>query len=269
VILLQLQSVSQSVSQLGSVCGLILILYAIFVFDKNTPSPSLYSLIPTIGAGLVLIFANNKNLVGRLLSNKVLVVVGLMSYSAYLWHQPLLAFARLGGIDESNTLLLGLLVLSSILIAYFSWKYVETPFRDKQKISRKTLFSLSILFTITFVSIGLVVDKNNGFNSRLNNQQKAIAEFQNYDFNEVYRHNACFIEAKNTYEEFKDECFGSKTSESYLIWGDSYAAAASVGLRVVYSDTIQLTASACPPLIDTVFKYRPNCLDINNFVKEN
>ncbi|MFZ6659137.1 acyltransferase family protein [Undibacterium sp. TJN19] len=261
--------VSQRASQLVSLIGLVLILYAIFTFDYKTPSPSLYTLIPTIGAGLVLVFANTKNLVGKLLGSKAFVGIGLISYSAYLWHQPLLAFARLRSLDGLTNINLILLCLTALLFGYWSWKYVENPFRNKQKISRKILFILSLVLTFTFIVVGLIGWKCKDLNSRLSKQQKVIARFQNYDFTQTLRRYTCYMEPENTYHNFKDECYGNKTSDAYLIWGDSYAAASSKGIRTVHNDIIQLTASACPPLIDTSFVDRPNCLYINNFVKEN
>ncbi len=260
--------VSQSVSQSVSLVGLALILYAIFAFDSKTPSPSLYTLIPTIGAGLILVFANNKNLVGKLLGGKLFIGLGLISYSTYLWHQPILAFARLRSVDGLANSMLITLCISSVALGYLSWKFIENPFRIKNKIKNQSLVLMGIFFTVLFILIGLVGHKNNGFDSRLTEQDKVIAEWQNYDFTQTLRRYECFMEPENTYLEFKNECFGEHTSNSYLIWGDSYAAASSKGLRTIHNDVIQLTASACPPLIDTNFTERPNCLQINKFVKE-
>lgn len=257
-----------STSHSLSLTGLALVLYAIFTFDKKTPFPSLYTLIPTIGAGLILVFANNKNLVGKFLGSKLLVGIGLISYGSYLWHQPLLAFARLRSVDDLTSPTIVTLCLSSLVFGYLSWKFLETPFRSKAQVSNKSLTLLSVFFTITFISIGLIGYINNGFDNRLAARDKAIAEWQNYDFKQALRRHKCFMEPENTYLDFKSECFGKYSLDAHLIWGDSYAAASSSGLRAVHSDIIQLTASACPPLIDIIFTDRPNCLKINNFIKK-
>ena len=80
--------------QLDSI-GLFLIFFSILVYNSHTPFPGLYALIPIIGTLLIICFANQNTITGKFLGSKALVSIGLISYSAYLWHQPLLAFARL------------------------------------------------------------------------------------------------------------------------------------------------------------------------------
>ena len=81
-----------------------------------------------------------KRLAAKLLSTKAFVGIGLISYSAYLWHQPLFAFARIKLVDTpSSTLMIGL-ALSSLLLAYVTWKYIEQPFRQRGAADKKYLF---------------------------------------------------------------------------------------------------------------------------------
>ena len=74
--------------------GLSLVVFSVLFFDKLTPFPSFHSLIPILGTLLLILFAQEGTLVARFLSIKLLVGLGLISYSAYLWHQPLLAIFR-------------------------------------------------------------------------------------------------------------------------------------------------------------------------------
>lgn len=119
--------------QTGSLIGLALIVYAIFAFDKSTPFPSSYTLIPTLGTAFVIIFATPQTIVGKMLGSKFLVGVGLISYSAYLWHQPLFAFARIRSLIEPSIWLFGLLTLFSFLLAYLTWRYIEKSFHLYQE----------------------------------------------------------------------------------------------------------------------------------------
>lgn len=83
-----------AIDQTLSLLGLTLIAGSVFLYDEHTPSPGLAMLAPTIGTGLILLYAKPATWAARLLSLPPLVTVGLLSYSAYLWHQPLFAFAR-------------------------------------------------------------------------------------------------------------------------------------------------------------------------------
>jgi len=93
-------------NQALSLLGFGMIVYSIIAFDKTTPFPSLYALIPTIGTGLLILCAVPKTFIHKLLSLKFIVGIGLISYSAYLWHQPLLAFARHRLLGDVSDLLL-------------------------------------------------------------------------------------------------------------------------------------------------------------------
>ena len=156
-------SFSHLVSQSVSLVGLSLILYAIFAFDKSTPSPSLFSLVPTIGASLILVFSNERNLVGKLLGSKLLVGIGLISYSAYLWHQPIISFSKLRNLFGFQLVSPLLIVLTSLFLAYLSWKFIEKPFRNKKFISSLFILYFSSIGTVTFITIGSIIYFENGF----------------------------------------------------------------------------------------------------------
>jgi len=171
-------SAGNSICQVGSAVGLILIAVAIFSFDELTPFPSLYALVPTIGTAMVILFGTQGTLVGMLLGNKFLVGVGLISYSAYLWHHPLMAFARNRAADEPSSLLLGTLAASSLFLAYFSWKYVEKPFRDKRRFSRKEIFGWGAAVSGLLVVFGLIGNLTTGFLYRYDEEDRFLASLQ-------------------------------------------------------------------------------------------
>ena len=120
----RLSQLPQAVCQALSLLGMGLMLAAAVLYDKATPFPSVYALVPTLGAALVIGFGNATTWVGRLLSTRVLVGVGLISYSAYLWHQPLFAFTRLTQGGEPSPVVMFSLSVLTLVLAYATWRWV-------------------------------------------------------------------------------------------------------------------------------------------------
>jgi peptidoglycan/LPS O-acetylase OafA/YrhL len=161
------ESRRQWIGDAASSAGLLLIVYAIFGFDKSTPFPSYYALVPTLGAALIILYANPQTLTGRLLGSKLPVALGLISYSVYLWHQPLFAFARHRSMDEPGTGMLLALICATVGLGYLSWRYVEQPFRNRNWISRKTVVVSSLFIIALFLAIGTITRINGGFPGRV------------------------------------------------------------------------------------------------------
>ena len=128
------------VAQIGSAAGLAMIVYAIFAFDATVPFPSVWALIPVLGTALIIACARPSTLVGTVLSWRPIVGVGLISYSAYLWHQPLFAFARIRFLNEVTPATYLVLSVVALGLAYLSWRFVERPFRNKTQFSRRQIF---------------------------------------------------------------------------------------------------------------------------------
>lgn len=155
--------------------GLGMVAYSVFLFNEETPFPSLYALVPTIGTALIIIFSSEESSLGKLLGSKILVGVGLISYSAYLWHQPLFVFARHIYLDNPPQLIFLVLSAASLLLAYFSWKYIEAPFRKRGVFSRKQVFSFTAIGSLFFITFGLLGNFSNGFPERYPLELRNIA----------------------------------------------------------------------------------------------
>lgn len=125
--------------------GLSAVLFSIFIFNSSIPFPSAYTLVPVIGTSMILLFSSNDSMVTKALSNKLLVHIGLISYSTYLWHQPLLAFYKINFFETQTNLIIGSICALSFTFGWLSTKFFENPFRDKSKFSRKSIFSFSII----------------------------------------------------------------------------------------------------------------------------
>ena len=150
-------------NDLLALVGLAAIIFSIFFYDETTPFPSVYALVPVLGVVLLVLYADEETIAAKLLSTKDFVRIGLISYSAYLWHQPLFSFARVKGPNAPSTALIALLMVASFLLAYLSWKYIETPFRNKAHISRKKIFLISASGMLMFVTAGFIGHKTDGF----------------------------------------------------------------------------------------------------------
>ncbi len=145
-------------SEVAGWLGVALILYAVFAYSKATPFPGLYALVPTLGTVLIILFSTQQTTVGKFVGNKAFVGVGLISYSAYLWHQPVLAFARHWS-KELDKFTLLLLVAFVLTIAYFSWRFIERPFRAKGRFKRKFVFTASFVAALFFIFTGYLTSK--------------------------------------------------------------------------------------------------------------
>jgi peptidoglycan/LPS O-acetylase OafA/YrhL len=166
-------------SDLLSTAGLALIVFSIFYYDSSTPFPSLSTLAPVVGTALVLLYAQRNTFVGRLLSKAPLVGIGLISYSAYLWHQPLFAFARIRSLTEPSQTLMAGLAIASLLLAIVTWKYVEQPFRKQSGsvlASRKSVFAASAAVGSALVAVGVAGNLTKGFEGRLTPEMRTIAK---------------------------------------------------------------------------------------------
>ena len=173
-------SIPQNLNEFFSLTGLIMIMYSIVFFDKDTPFPSLYTLIPTLGTAMIIISALPNTIVNKILSIKQFVFLGLLSYSSYLWHQPIFAFSRHIYSNEIHDVVFFLLSIASIFIAYFSWKFVEKPFRNKSKFSQKGIFTFSLCGIWVFIIIGTIFSLSNGFIKKYDEiEQKIYNDFIN------------------------------------------------------------------------------------------
>lgn len=280
----------QATSEVGGWLGVFLILYAVFTYSKAVPFPGLFALVPTIGAALVILFASRETSVGRLVGNKALVGVGLLSYSAYLWHQPLFAFARHQGLTEHDKFVFLTLSVLSIVLAYFSWRFVEAPFRSGKAVGRTMVWLLSSVGLAFFASVGLVGHHKDGDLGQTSDQQKSFLKyFENdapnwqYDVKnglvEKYRHECNFYDISQYQAgsptnvpraSISETCFSSEKGSDRLvfIWGDSHAQQLNYGLRESLSndyDILQVASSGCVAGLDAVESKVDYCQHSNWF----
>jgi peptidoglycan/LPS O-acetylase OafA/YrhL len=242
------------VRQLASGIGLAMIFYAIFFYDASTPFPGIAALLPCCGAALF-IQSNGQQLTfaGKFLSWRPIVFIGLISYSLYLWHWPVLVFANYWALEPlsfpTNIALLCLCFFLSVA----SWKFVEIPCRRRRLVrSRTGVFLLasataSILF---LMSIG--ISRFDGVGARL---PEAVLRFANgrFDFKPSFNSELSLQDA----EAGRFLSLGLNRPENpiqLLVWGDSHAMAALPALDYLCHEySVRAFAaihSETPPLLD-------------------
>lgn len=240
-----------------AMAGLLLILVAAFAFDERTPFPGLYALLPTVGTALVLLFAGPRTLAGRVLGSRVLVAVGLVSYSAYLWHQPMFAFARHASLGEpAEWQLLGLAALS-LALAYVSWRFVEQPFRQKGTLSRRQVFAFAVVGSSLFICIGMTAYLTGGFETaRMNAAQRSVLSTAASS----PRRKDCHTGGAG-YRKPSDSCEYHFAPATWAVFGDSHA----VELAYAFAEELkesgagvrQLSFSGCAPTFGRESADRP------------
>ena len=243
-------------SSILSSLGLGAIILAIFAYDKTTPFPSFYTLLPILGVCLIIIYGDRATLTGKLLSTKALVGIGLISYSAYLWHQPLFAFARIRSLSHPSDYFMLLLCFVSILLAYISWKYVEKPFRNKNKFKRIQILFFSITGIIFFTSIGT-----------LGHLGVIESKFNSIEIKNWRDENECVVSKKTDVSKklntIKEKCFSE--DKNYILIGDSHAESLSKPLRkmieIKNGSLITLLHNGCLPVVGTSrIPYQSDCV---------
>lgn len=146
--------------------GLVLIIWSMTFFKGTTPHPGMLTVIPVTGAALLIWFTGGHDIVSRVLASRTAVGVGLISYSLYLWHQVLFAFARLYSINALEWNDYVWLIALSVVLAYLSWLFVERPFRRKGFVPPKFIWASAGLSVILMISAGSVGYEAKGFPSR-------------------------------------------------------------------------------------------------------
>lgn len=242
--------------------GFCLIIGGILAFRTTTPFPGLNALVPCLGAGMIIHGGHGpETLTSRVLSTPPLVFVGLISYSIYLWHWPLIFFQ-----NNFSILFAGLpgplgkiiLFLSSIALGALSWWFVERPFRrGPLKPSLPQLFTAAGAATMAISAVGALVLVSNGMPWRFSAAQVQAASYIGYDSSSDYRKGECFTSSDvgdaTSFADLKtDTCLRQvRGKRNYLLFGDSYAADLWYGLSRTLTgvNVMQATGAGCKPLL--------------------
>jgi peptidoglycan/LPS O-acetylase OafA/YrhL len=216
---------SQLTKNILSIAGLLLIGLGLLFINKKVTFPGWWALLPTLGTALM-ITAGSRGIINRLiLSNKTLVWIGLISYPLYLWHWPLLSISRIMEGGTPSHLVRVFLLLTSFLLAFLSYRFIEIPIRFGAHRQKKTIALVIAMLIIGL--IGLYTGYKGGFADRssVSNTKDINAQFVGsmwkYSENENCQKRFSFTPAKNYAWWF---CIAnSAQSPTLLILGSSYA----------------------------------------------
>lgn len=269
------------VRALGAVCsiqwarnfvaatGFLLLLAGIFGLNKGKVFPGWWALAPVSGAVMV-IAAGPQAWVNRtLLASSVMVFIGLISYPLYLWHWPFLSLAHVVGTETPSTLLSCLLVASSTVMAWLTYRFVELPLRfGLPKIKKEYALIGTMLILAGF---GSLVQANDGVATRFPNASRMLTQPIDFKWYDFVRTGKCHLQDGDTLHH-DSSCY-EHGHPSVVLWGDSHAASLYPGLHQLQIDNgfslTQLTTAACPPFLGAAEfnpKARENCGKLNELV---
>jgi peptidoglycan/LPS O-acetylase OafA/YrhL len=252
-----------------AVAGLTLIAIAMLTYTSATPFPGLAAFVPTIGTAALIYLgkAGEPSVVARALGLRPVVAVGLISYSLYLVHWPIIVFARYALLRDLHGWEIVAAVVASFVLAYLSYRYVETPFRrPRRPISRLRLFAGTGVVLAGIGALGLIGVWSGGARF-LHPGFAASAQAEAAD-PDLWMTQRCFLENQNASAWAGDSCVRTHgASGNALLWGDSFAAQYIPGLMTnqdkLTRNIVEYTFAGCPPILSYQSYARPGCSDFN------
>lgn len=249
--------------------GLICIGLASFQFDLNTPFPGVAAVLPCAGTAFI-IWANKDETttLGKFLSFHPLVLVGLISYSLYLWHLPFFLFAKYASLQTLSVWFKSGLIAASVIVAFISWKFVEQPIRRKSVlVKRWQVFASSAMALLLIAILGASLATNAGYPSRLPPKALGYA-LGAVDINP--RHKECVTFSSSRIDSDNLCKLGSfkETDLPLLVsWGDSHA---DVIMPILESMALEFSVTvwhaakgACVPILGVFHEQPDDCYHMN------
>ncbi len=249
---------SDNLAFICSLLGWVLIVASLFLLSEHDVFPGLKAIPPTLGAAL-LIFSGGFSTSALIscLKLKPMVFVGLISYSAYLWHWPLLAFYRYGYGDISATAGVVLFTVT-LLCAWLSYRFVEIPFRQSEQSALTVIIRQFALPSFVIIFLSLASMKLDGYGFRWLSQDYKNTLTTLRDANKpAYRYDyVCQSQVITLADASDPKCIVGEThtgqSTDILLWGDSNAAH-YIGIIGAFAHAEKfsfrnLQIGSCPPV---------------------
>jgi peptidoglycan/LPS O-acetylase OafA/YrhL len=246
---------------LSSTIGIVAIVGAAVCLNRDSLFPGLNALLPVLGA--VLIIVSPHSWVNRiLLSNRPVVLIGLISYPLYLWHWPLLSYLRIIRNGAPNAREIWAAVIIAFVLAWLTFRFVEIPLRRRRSVVPYLSFGL-----VTIGLVGILTANASGFGFRFPPEVREIAMIQPQD-NAGLR-NECFAEAPGA--RLGPNCIEAGDKPLLFLWGDSTAASLYPGLKhALQTEPFRLAhfaAPACMPILAAGSNCDPYNSAVFDFIK--
>lgn len=248
-------------SNVLSVAGAALLAVGFWKITDRLPFPGWWAMFPSVGACL-LIAAGPNGLVNRLvLSNRLFVFIGLISYPLYLWHWPILVFTKLAYSGNPPAVALFAAVALSAFLAWATYRFIEKKIRNGQR-QRLKVVVLSVAMVI-LATAGATVYWQKGFPSRFDGVVRQYSQFiSTFKPHAGARRDECWMSEKDAPDGYSPSCVDAPAKGKPLVflWGDSHAARFYPGLAAMdkgHFRIAQFTRDSCPPISD--FSYE-NCV---------
>jgi peptidoglycan/LPS O-acetylase OafA/YrhL len=255
---------SETASNWRAGAGLALIVIAAAVLSVHRTFPGWWALLPIMGSALLL-SAPASRVNRALLSWPPMVWIGLISYPLYLWHWPLLVLFAIIKFRPLTPLEVVLIIIGSMLLAWGTYQFVETPLRFG---GRRQLKAAGLGAAMALVALaGVIVTTGRGFDFRLPAEIRAMADVPSQ--NAQWRVHRCLIDLSHE-TAYAEECVERDRRPLLLLWGDSTAGALMPGLFKAQQTRnfgiAQFTASSCVPILNVDIAVTPNCRANNDRV---
>lgn len=254
-----------------ALAGLAVIVVAAIVFRHATPFPGYAALAPCLGAAALILTGmphrdQRPTLVARLLSLRPVVGVGLISYSLYLWHWPILVFLRHVYADPSLPMTATLSAIAAASVAaVLSWTFVEQPFRARGRIRRPVVFATWAGASIAVAAVAVLVSAQDRLQTFAMSPVALAADEASRDENP--RADACFEIAPE--DGLCTFGISGKARSDLLLWGDSHADALMPGMDVAASaigmSGVFAALGSCPPLLGFMADDRDDAVECRRF----
>jgi len=263
---------------LATITGTGLIVFSVLFYKPDVPAfPGLSALPPCLGSALI-IWAGEAgpSLVGKVLSWRPVVFIGLISYSLYLWHWPVVVLQQMGAFIGAGAVVpprfASLLpahrfdmlfeITLSLLLGTLSWRFVERPFRKgRLRLSGKPLFFSAAISMAILLGLSAWTVRAKGFEARFPAAAVRIASGSGLESGaqiNAMRAGTCFITSEFSFERYSPNvCLHEVPGrQNYLLLGDSHSAMlwSALSSSLPYVNVMQATSWGCEASLDPVLR---------------